>query len=322
MGRTGVRVSSLCLGTMTFGNEADEAASFRIMDRAVDRGVNFFDTANIYNKGRSEEIVGKWMGEKRDDIVLASKVYYPTGDGPNERGSSRRHILLDVERSLERLRTDRLDILYLHHWDSETALEQSLAAVNTLVEQGKAIYCGVSNFSAWQTMKAIGLCRAKNWAPVVCIQPMYNLLKRQAEVELFPLAVEESLGVFPYSPMGAGLLTGKYQRGEKGRIDVNPMYQKRFQDDLYMEISDRFVTWAKNHGYEPGPLAVAWVSGHPAVTAPIIGMRNVEQLELALGSLKVPMDQTMWSEIAALSPEPPLATDRGKNEPMPVWKPV
>ncbi|HRI86730.1 MAG TPA: aldo/keto reductase, partial [Candidatus Hydrogenedentes bacterium] len=150
-GRTGIRVSEVCLGTMTFGKEADEPASVAIMNRAMDAGVNFFDTADIYNKGMTEEIIGRWLiGPLRDEVVLASKVHFPTGPGPNDYGSSRRHIVRGVEDSLNRLQTDWLDILYLHHWDENTSIDESLAAINTLVEQGKVLYCGVSNFSAWQ----------------------------------------------------------------------------------------------------------------------------------------------------------------------------
>lgn len=321
LGRTGVHVSRLCLGTMTFGNEADEATSFAIMDRAYEAGINFFDTANIYNKGVTEEIIGKWLPAKREEIVLASKVYYPTGKGINQRGSSRRHIMIEIEKSLDRLQTDWLDILYLHHWDANTDIEQSLAAVNALIDSGVVHYCGVSNFSAWQTMKAVAIAEKNGFAPITVHQPMYNLLKRQAEVEILPLALEEHVAVCPYSPMGAGLLTGKYQRGEKGRIDVNPMYAERYKNSQYRESSTRFVDYAKEHGYEPAALAVAWVNSHPAVTSAIVGMRNVDQLELALSSLDIELTTDQRAEISALSPEPPTATDRGHNEPLPVWKP-
>lgn len=314
LARTGVRVSEVCLGTMTFGKEADEAASRAIMDRAYDAGINFFDTADIYNNGLTEEIVGRWMGPRRCKIVLASKVHFPTGPGPNDRGSSRRHILLETENILRRLRTDWLDILYLHHWDDQTAIEESLAAITSLTEQGKVLYCGVSNFSAWQTMKAIAVARENRFVPVSVIQPMYNLVKRQAEVEILPMALSEGIAVCPYSPVAAGLLTGKYHRGEGGRIREHPMYAERYRDGQYMEIAGRFVEYARNRGLSPSALATAWVIGHPAVTSAIVGARNVAQIHEVLGCCNISLTVEQRAEITALSVNPPLATDREPPE--------
>jgi len=312
MGRTGVQVSEVCLGTMTFGNEADEETSVAIMDRAVEAGINFFDTANVYNKGLTEEIVGRWIGPHRDEIVLASKVHFPTGHGVNDRGSSRRHILHEVDRCLARLQTDRLDILYLHHWDEHTALEESLGAITALVNQGKVLYWGVSNFSAWQTMKAIAVAQANGFAPLACVQPMYNLLKRQAEVEILPLALAENVAVFPYSPIAAGMLTGKYRRGEKGRIQENAMYAERYKDAEYLEVSDRFVEHAESRGQSAAALATAWVVSHPAVTSAIVGARNMAQFEDTLGCADIALSPEERAAISAFSAEPPLATDREK----------
>ena len=210
-----------CAWEPYFGKEADESTAFALMDRAFDAGINFFDTANIYNKGLTEKIVGKWLTSRRDAIILASKVHFATGTGPNDRGSSRRHILTEVDKSLDRLGTDWLDILYLHHWDAETPIEETLSALTTLVEKGKVHYCGVSNFAAWQIMKAVAASESGGYAPITCVQPMYNLVKRQAEVEILPVAASEGLAVCPYNPLAAGLLTGKYFRGEKGRLDEN-----------------------------------------------------------------------------------------------------
>lgn len=312
-GPTGIRVSELCLGTMTFGNEADEATSISIMDRALDDGINFFDTADIYNGGVTEEIVGRWLGGHRDEIVLASKVHFPTGDGVNACGSSRLHIVKGVEANLERLQTDWLDILYLHHWDEDTPLDETLSALTHLVDQGKVLYCGVSNFAAWQTMEAMCVADAGGLAPIVATQPMYNLVKRQAEVEILPMAYEHDLAVCPYSPMGAGLLSGKYQRKEEGRITANAMYKERYADPEYMAVSDRFVAFADENGYSPAALSVAWVQNHPAVSSTIIGARNLEQYGTALSSLDIPMDGEMRAAIGGLSTEPPLATDREKS---------
>ncbi|GMW03095.1 MAG: aldo/keto reductase [Candidatus Hydrogenedentota bacterium] len=310
LGRTGVKVSNICLGTMTFGNEADEATSRAIMDRALESGINFFDTANIYNKGKTEEIVGHWLTPHRDEIVLASKVYFPAGEGINDRRSSRRHITMELENSLKRLRTDRLDILYLHHWDDDTGLEQSLAALETLMQQGKVLYGAVSNFAAWQTMKALAVATARSFNPIVCIQPQYNFLKRQAEVEILPMALAEGLGVCPYSPIAAGVLTGKYLAGETGRVHVNAMYKERYKNPEYAGVVQRFVARANEMGVKPAALAVAWVRSHPAVTSAIIGARNLNQLETALESVSIALTSIERESISALGITPPLATDR------------
>jgi aryl-alcohol dehydrogenase-like predicted oxidoreductase len=309
-GKTGVQVSEVCLGTMTFGKEADEKISVAMMDRAVEAGVNFFDTANIYNKGITEEIIGRWIRPHREGIVLASKVHFPTGPGPNDRGSSRRHIIRAVEDCLGRLQTDWLDVLYLHHWDEHTALEQTLSTLTSLVEQGKVLYCGVSNFSAWQTIKSVAMAESNGFAPITCIQPMYNLVKRQAEVEILPMAASEGLAVCVYSPIAAGLLTGKYQRGETGRIKENAMYAERYRNPVYMETAADFVAYALTKGYSPSALANAWVVSHPAVTSTIVGARNVEQLDDALGCADITLTPEQRAEITALSIDPPLATDR------------
>ncbi len=313
LGRTGVRVSELCLGTMTFGNEADEDTSIQLMNHALDVGINFFDTANIYNKGLTEEIVGRWLGPHRQDLILASKVHFATGPGVNDQGSSRRHILHEVEQSLKRLQTDWLDILYVHRWDESTPIEETLAAMTTLVEQGKVHYCGVSNFSAWQAMKAISVAAAGGYAPISCIQPMYNLVKRQAEVEILPMAASEGLAVCPYNPMAAGLLTGKYQRGESGRLHESDMYKERYKYPEYADACDRFVAYAGEKGVSPAALAVAWVKSHPAVTSAIIGARNLDQMDDTLACLEIDITAEMREEIAGLSPAPASATDRNEE---------
>lgn len=313
LGTTGVRVSEICLGTMTFGHEADEAEAFRIMDTAFEAGVNFFDTADIYTRGKSEEIIGKWLKERAHEVIVASKVYFPASKEVNDRGSSRLHIVRGVEGILRRLQRECLEILYLHHWDEDTAIEESLSAMTDLRRQGKILYCAASNFSAWQTMKAIAAAETGGFAPIVLIQPQYNLLKRQAEVEILPLAKDQGLGVCPYSPIAAGLLSGKYQRKEKGRIDVNPNYTERYRNAEYWEVSDRFVAFAAEAGYQPAALAVAWVGSHPQVTAPIVGARDVGQLKIALSATEIPMDAELRAWVTGLSIEPPLATDREKT---------
>ena len=310
LGKTGLLVSELCLGTMTFGNESDEDTSRNIMDHALERGINFFDAAHNYNKGLTEEIVGRWIGPHRDEIILTSKVYFPSGGGRNDEGLSRRNLLASVEKSLKRLQTDYLDILYLHHWDEHVDIAQSLAAVNTLVEQGKVRYCAISNFAAWQIMKAISVTQQRNYMPIVCIQPMYSLVKRQCEVELLPLAQYEGLAVAPYNAIAAGLLTGKYLRGESGRLEEAEMYRQRYDNPQYVEITKRFVDYAASKSLSPAALAVAWVKSHPAITSPIIGARNLAQFDNTLQCLDIHLSPEERAEITDLSVAPPHATDR------------
>ena len=313
LGKTGVTVSALCLGTMTFGAEADEQTSAKIYTVARDAGVNFFDCANGYAGGASERILGKLVKSHRQEVLVASKVYFPQGPGVNERGLSRLHMTKALEDSLKRLDTDYLDVLYLHHYDEETDLEETLSTLNDFVRQGKVLYIGISNFAAWQTMKAIALTQARGWAPITCIQPMYNLLKRQAESEILPLAMSERLGVFSYSPLAGGLLTGKYlsQSGPvDGRFDSNTMYQKRYQDRVNTEVVTAYNEFCQDHGLNPVSTAIAWVAAHQGITAPIIGARNLEQLQPAIEASKHQLDPEMVGQISSLSLAPALATDR------------
>jgi aryl-alcohol dehydrogenase-like predicted oxidoreductase len=313
LGRTGVKVSQLCFGTMSFERDADEETSAAMFHRCREAGINFFDCANVYSAGRAEEILGKLIADCRDALVITTKVGSTMGDGPNESGLSRRHITMAVEDSLRRLGTDRVDVYFFHKFDADTPIEESLRAVNDLVRQGKILYPAVSNWAAWQIAKALGVSAREGLARFECIQPMYSLAKRQAEVEILPLAQAEQLGVIPYSPLGGGLLTGKYgigQRPESGRLVENQMYMKRYGLEAYYETTERFVAHAQERGLHPATLAVAWVMSHPAVTAPIIGARNVEQLESSLAAVEVEMTDEWRAEISALSVEPPPATDR------------
>ena len=316
LGNTGVKVSSLCFGTMSFGGDADEVTSAAMFYRCREAGINFFDCANIYQNGGAEEILGRLLVGCRDELVITSKVYYPMSDEVNARGASRRHIIAAVEASLRRLQTDRLDLYFVHHFDEHTPLAETLRALDDLVQQGKILYPAVSNFAAWQIAKALGLSAKEGWARFECVQPMYNLVKRQAEVEILPLAQSEKLGVIPYNSLGGGLLTGKYgatRRPETGRLLENQMYKVRYGADWVYEVAERFTIFAQELGFEPASLAIAWVAGHPAVTAPIIGARNVTQLEGSLKALAIKMTPELRAEISALSPEPPLATDRGEE---------
>jgi aryl-alcohol dehydrogenase-like predicted oxidoreductase len=313
LGRTGIEVSALCFGTMTFGREADEATSAALYRRAREAGINFFDCANVYAGGESERILGRLVDEERDRIVLTSKVCMSVGEGLNQRGLSRRHIMQAVEDSLRRLGTDRLDVYFAHHVDARTPLEQTLRAFDDLVRQGKVLHAAVSNWEAWRTAKALGLAERHGWAPIAVLQPMYNLVKRQAEVEILPLAAAEGLGVITYSPLGGGLLTGKYRGGTKpdeGRLTRQANYATRYGMPAYHEVAERFVAHADERGVDPVSLAVAWVMHHPAVTAPIIGARHLEQLEPALAAADVALTDEWRRELSAMSIEPPPATDR------------
>ncbi|MCB0063023.1 MAG: aldo/keto reductase [Caldilineaceae bacterium] len=312
-----MKVSQLCFGTMSFGGDADESASAAMYKRCRDVGINFFDCANVYVGGRSEEILGKLMAGERDQLVITSKVFGATGPDINQKGLSRRHILLEVENSLRRLQTDRLDLLFVHQFDRDTPIEETVRALDDLVRQGKILYPAVSNWAAWQIAKAHGISAREGLARFECIQPMYNLTKRQVEVEILPFAQSEEVGVIPYSPLGGGLLTGKYaskQRPDSGRLVSNQMYMKRYAEENYYQIAENFTAHAKERGVHPATLAVAWVMHHPAVTAPIIGARNVDQLGASLDAVNVEMTQKWWKEISDLSYEPPLATDRSEEK--------
>jgi aryl-alcohol dehydrogenase-like predicted oxidoreductase len=309
------------MGTMTFGREADEATCSQMYKRCRDIGINFFDCANIYAEGRSEEILGRLIRSERDRLIITSKFFGKMGDDPNARGNSRRNMMLSVEASLRRLQTDRLDLYFIHNIDADTPLDETLRGLDDLVHQGKILYPAISNAAAWQIMKGLGISTAKGLARFACIQPMYNLVKRQAEVEILPMALSEKLGVICYSPLGAGLLTGKYRgkaRPTDGRLTANKFYKARFDEDEYFDAADRFIDYCEKRKLQPPAVAIAWVAHHPAITAPILGARNLAQLEPALASLDVPMTPEMYAEISAFSKAPPLANDR-RDEQVGLW---
>jgi len=297
LGRTGLRVSELCLGAMTFGreNEADQAESHAMLDHFVAAGGNFIDTANVYTTGVSEEILGRWLSrQQRDDLIIATKVRFPMGDGPNDLGLSRKHILCSVRASLKRLQTDYIDLYQVHCWDPGTPLEETLSTLNDLVRQGLVRYLGVSNFTGWQLQKAIDLSRTNGWEPFLCLQPQYNLLCRSTEWELIPVSLREGLGVIPWSPLRGGWLSGKFYRGMTAppagsRIEMAE--QKGWSENW--TAYNRESTWrtldalhsvAKETAHTPAQVAINWLLRKPGVTAPIIGARHREQLETNLGS--------------------------------------
>lgn len=316
LGKTGIQVSELGFGTLTFGYEADEKTSETLYKRCREVGINHFDCANIYQHGKSEEILGNLIKSERQDVIISSKAYFPTSKDINAKGLSRKHIMNAVDQSLRKMQTDYIDIYYMHRFDENTALEETLRAMSDLVSAGKILYLGVSNFSAWQTMKALGISRTEGFCSVICLQPMYNLIKRQAEVEIFPMALSENIGIMSYNPLAAGLLTGKYSTSSytkantQGRLNENKMYQLRYGDPKAQDIANKFIDFCSEHDYSPVSLAIRWAASHPAVTSPLLGARNIEQLNECLKCLEITMTPELRKEITALTPEMAPATDR------------
>ena len=317
-GTTGVRVSALGLGTMLFGGATDEDEAAAIVGACLDAGVNHFDTADVYEQGRSEEVLGRLLAPVRDDVLIASKVGFPTGPGENDAGASPTHIRACVQASLRRLGTDRLDVLYLHRFDDRADLDHTLRALDLLVAAGDVLYLGVSNFAAWQIADALGRCALHGWAPVTVFQPMYNLVKRQVEVELLPMAQALGLAVVPYSPLGGGLLSGKYGpapgSGGEGRLTTDARYRVRYGDPVGWAAATELSAIATELGHHPATLAVAWVASHPAVTAPLVGGRTLEQLRPSLDAADLELDDDVRARLDALTPRPPLATDRTEEQ--------
>lgn len=295
MGGTGLRVSELCLGAMTFGRDTTEEDSHRILDRFVEVGGNFIDTADVYSQGTSEEILGRWLQtQNRDDLVIATKVRFPMGDGPNDLGLSRKHILQGVDASLRRLQTDYIDLYQVHCWDHVTPLEETLSTLNTLVTSGKVRYIGVSNYTGWQLQKAVDLCRVNGWEPYTCLQPQYNLLTRTMEWELTDVCLNEGIGIIPWSPLRGGWLSGKFRRGmteppagtrvERAEQQGSGEAWSRYNNAFTWDIIDALVAVADEAGKTPAQVAINWLLQRPGVTAPIIGARTMQQLEDNLGS--------------------------------------
>ena len=295
LGKTGLKVSQLCLGAMTFGRETSEDESCRMLDRFVEAGGNFIDTADVYAQGRSEEIIGGWLkGKRRDSLVIATKVRFPKGEGPNDVGLSRKHILSGVEASLRRLDTDYIDLYQVHRWDPGTPLEETLSTLDTLVRSGKVRYVGASNFLGWQLQKAIDLSHRMGWEPFICLQPLYNLLDRVAEWELLSVCRNEGVGVIPWSPLRGGWLSGKYRRGMEGpppgsRVEDATRYGwsetwDRYNNERTWTMIDALLAVAEAVGKTPAQTALNWVMHRPGITAPIVGARTLQHLEDNLGA--------------------------------------
>ncbi len=293
MGRTGLKVSELCMGTQTFGWGADEAAAHAMADRFVAAGGNFFDSSNTYNQGQAETILGSWLKRRgnRSQMVIATKVFFPAGDGPNDTGLSRKHIFDQIEITLRRLNTDYIDLYQTHCFDASTPLEETLQALNDLVRAGKVRYIGASNYAPGKLMKAIMISQQYGWARFDCLQPEYSLLVRSTEWELLPLCQEEGIGVIAWSPLAGGWLTGKYHRGAPpppdsrvGRADRWDDLPEQRENELTWRTIDVLREIAQERGKTPAQVALNWVLRKPGVTAPIFGARTPEQLEQNLGS--------------------------------------
>ena len=311
LGRTGLQVSRLCLGTMTFGLQRDEPAAVAILDRAAEGGIDFIDTSDAYplggdlsTRGVTEEILGRWLRGKRDRFILATKCFAPTGPLPFDAGNSRKHVLAAADASLRRLQTDYIDLYQLHDYDPATPIDETLGALDDLVHQGKVRYTGCSNFLTYQLVRAIGRSETLRLARFDSVQPRYNLLSRQIEQEMLPFCAEEGVGVIPYNPIAGGMLSGKHSRDapppEGTRFTLGSAgkdYQDRYWHDREFDTVDVLRQLAGQAGVSLVTLSVAWVLANKAITAPIIGASRPEQLGSSLAAAEFTLDQDLKSQL-------------------------
>jgi len=307
LGRTALKVSRLCLGTMNFGPHTSEPDSFAIMDKALDLGINFFDTANVYGwkkgEGVTEQIVGRWLaqgGGRRDKVVLATKVYGAMGDWPNESRLSALHIRRACDESLRRMKTDHVDLYQMHHVDRDAPWDEIWQAMEVLVQQGKILYVGSSNFAGWHIARANEAAKARHFLGLVSEQSLYNLIDRTIELEVAPACAAYGLGLIPWSPLKGGVLGGGHR--EKAARRAGDMQQRAVA--RYGESLDRFVAFCKELGRAPADVALAWVLANPVVTAPIVGPRTMSHLEGALAALEVKLDDAAMKKLDELFPGP------------------
>jgi aryl-alcohol dehydrogenase-like predicted oxidoreductase len=305
LGRTGLKVSEICLGTMTFGNQCDEATSRAIMDKAYEAGVTFFDTADVYPLGgtpemvgRTEEYVGRWLKVHREKIILATKCAGQMGSGPNDRGASRKHIFEAVEASLRRLGTDYIDLYQIHSPDPDTRIDETLWALHDLVHAGKVRYIGCSNYPAWEVCKTLWTSDRYGLTGFECVQPRYNILFRHIEAELLPLAIDQGLGVISYNPLAGGLLTGRYrsdQLPEKGtRFTLHiarELYRDRYWQKPMLEAVEKLKKFCDERNRLLSQVAIAWVLAQPGITSAIIGASKPEQLDQTLPAVNIELDE-------------------------------
>ncbi len=302
----GTPASRLAFGTMQFGGRADAAASRAMFDACLAAGITHFDTAHVYTDGASETLLGGMLGDRRDDLIIATKAAYDCGSG-------RANILASVDTSRSRMKLDTLDVLYLHRFDPDTDLHETFEAFAQLKAAGHIRHIGLSNFAAWQVVKATGIA-ARFDLDIAVIQPMYNLVKRQAEVEILPMADDLGILVAPYSPLGGGLLTGKYTTGAAGRLTEDDRYAARYKLGVMHDAAAGLAALAAELDMHPATLAVAWAAAHPTGPTPIISARSNDQLAPSLAALNYEMPADVYARIAALSPTPPPATDRTEEQ--------
>ena len=319
LGRSGAKVSGICLGAMMFGGPTNEADSIAIIGRAIDAGINFIDTANVYNQGESERVVGKAIRDIRDEVIIATKVRGPMGEGVNQSGTSRYHIMTEVEESLKRLGTDRIDLYYIHSPDVTTPIEEPLRALDDCVRQGKVRYIGCSNFHAWRLCEALWASDRMNLEKFVCVQPLYNIVNRNIEVELLPFCREYDVGVVSYSPLARGVLVGKYLPGQQppsgsraARRDRR-MLQTELREESY-DVAQTLKPLAEAHGKTLTQFALAWALANPIITSIIVGPRTMDQLEDNLGCLDCVLSQEDEAAIDQLVP-PGEHTGKGYSDP-------
>ncbi len=313
LGRSGAIVSTQALGTMTFGAEADEATSHALIDTYVAAGGNFIDTADVYTTGTSEEIIGRWLGShptEAQQIVLATKGRFPMGQGPNDLGTSRRHLREALDASLRRLGVDHIDLYQLHAWDAISPLDETLRFLDDAVTAGKIGYYGFSNFTGWQLTKAVQLAERHGWSLPVTLQPQYNLLVRGIEHEIVPAALDAGLGLLPWSPLGGGWLSGKYRRDEEPtgstRLGENPKrgmeaWEKRNSDERTWRVIDAVSAVAEEHGASYSQVSLAWLKAQPAVTSVILGARTIEQLQDNMGADSLDLSTEQLDRLTAAS---------------------
>jgi 1-deoxyxylulose-5-phosphate synthase len=317
LGRSGLQVSRLCLGTMTFGLQSDEATAIAVMDRAAEGGVDFLDSSDAYplggdlaSRGRTEEIIGRWLRGKRDRFIVATKCFAPTGPAPFDAGNSRKHIMSAVEDSLRRLQTDYIDLYQLHGYDPNTPIDETLGALDDLVHQGKVRYTGCSNFLTYQLVRAVGRSETLGLARFDSVQPRYNLLFRQIEREMLPFCAEDGVGVIPYNPIAGGLLSGKHSRSapppEGTRFTLGwagAMYQERYWNEHAFDTVEALRKLADQAGVSLVTLAVAWVLANKAITAPIIGASRPEQLDDSLAAAAYALDADLKRQLDEVTHE-------------------
>jgi len=298
LGRSGLKVSRICLGTLTFGHRQwrdymlDEEESRPIIQRALELGINFFDTADMYSMGVSEAITGRALRDfaRREDVVLATKVYFPMSQSPNGRGLSRKHIVEAVEASLRRLETDYIDLYQIHRWDETTPIEETMEALHDLVKAGKVLYIGASSMQAWQFAKAQYTAELRGWTRFVAMQNHYNLAYREEEREMLPLCLDQGVGVIPWSPLARGFLAGNRAReggGETKRAKEDTLAADLYYRDADFDVVDQVVALAQTKGVTPAQIALAWLLHQPAVTAPILGVTKISHLEEAVAALEI-----------------------------------